>query len=124
MPRKSKLTAFHDLVGTVPDREIAVMANASIATVCNYRRRHSIPSYRSRLVSEEPPTRLQLSAEAPAPPAPKTTQETGAWAYAVTLEDGDELFVIDEGIITAAERATAAGMGRVTGIRCVGPALV
>ena len=125
MARKSKLTPFHDLVGTVPDREIAVMAGCSIATVCHYRQRHHIPSFRSSRAPEAlrtaqlPSTSLQPAAK------PRNLRSDTPQGYAVTLKTDQgsrEVYLIASGIVEAAERASA--FGTVIKLSHIGPALL
>ena len=113
MPRTSKLTLFHDLIGTVPDREIAVMAGCSIATVCHFRKRHDIPSFRSRLSSE---ARAQVGSTALVPHTiPKLAQVATAsppQAYRATVETGhgaQDYIVIGGSFVQAAQKATTKG---------------
>jgi transcriptional regulator with XRE-family HTH domain len=43
-PGQKRIAAYHELVGVVPDPEIAAMADVSLGTVRNYRRAHGIGS--------------------------------------------------------------------------------
>ena len=118
MPRRSKLTLFHDLIGTVPDREVAVMAEVSIASVCSYRKRHSIPSFRSMVgMSAEVIDIEEAAAEAPA--------AEPLQGYAATIETDAgmlERFLMAENLAAAA--AVAMKVGRVTRLTHLGPALI
>ena len=124
MPRKSKLKPFHDLVGTVPDREIAAMAGCSIATVCHYRQRYDIPSYRSRL-GEGAATSTLVTPTAHPSEAIGEAADTGLHGYTVTLRTRRgtwEAVVMAPGVVEAAK--IAARHGTVVRIAYVGSALV
>ena len=124
MARSSKLTKYHDLVGTVPDREIAAKAGVSIATVCHYRQRHNIPSYRSRIVSGgasvAPPERTASSI------SPVTSQRSsrldGYRATIATAEGTTDLIVVATDIVEAATKATR--KGKVIAMAYLAPAVV
>jgi hypothetical protein len=121
MPRKSKLTSFHDLIGTVPDREIASKAGCSIATVCHYRQRYEIPSFRSSLA----PDQLEAAPAQVAPTVRPVSRQPGvpvAYGYAVTFAgQAGEVCLIAGSIMEAAERAAL--HGSITRIVTLGPAL-
>lgn len=57
---QSKLTPFHDLMGTVPDAEIAQRANATTEGVKAYRARHHIPAHTAEPAVKTPRRRRVL----------------------------------------------------------------
>lgn len=63
--RSSKLDGYMDLVGTLPDREVAAMAGVTPENVRAFRRRHDIPA-RWRAEGEEAPVEAAPVVEAPA----------------------------------------------------------
>ena len=127
MARSSKLTKHHDLVGTVPDREVAAKAGVSIATVCHYRQRHNIPSYRSRIVSggasaapAAPPPQRATSSTSPATEQP--SDELGGYRATIQLAEGTaDLIVVATDIVEAATKATS--KGRVIAVTYLAPAV-
>ncbi len=110
MSRRSKLDPYHNLIGTVPDREIAQLAGCSIATVCHYRQRHAIPSFRSTLTEDAPPSASVAAPEAKA--GRGTKPPAGSQGYAATLRTatGEQVVVlIAPDLVAAARQAAAAG---------------
>ena len=101
------------------------MAGCSIATVCHYRQRHHIPSFRSSLAPEALRA-AQLPSAAFQPSAkPCTSRSDTPQGYAVTLktdEGSREAYLIASSIVEAAERASA--FGTVIKLSHIGPALM
>ncbi len=99
------------------------MAGVSIATVCHYRQRWNIPSYRSTLS----PDALAEPAAAPAPrPTARPKVSTGQQGFSVLVQtdDGPQKHItIAADIVTAARHASAATKGRVVEIVHLGPAI-
>ena len=124
MSRRSKLTPYHSQVGTVPDREIAKRAGCSIATVCHYRQRHNIPSYRSQLA----PAALEVGRATDSPAQPvlvRSSEDSALQGYAATMQTdqgSQEVYLIARDIVEAAERASKEGI--VSGLSYISPALV
>ena len=89
------------------------MAGCSIATVCHFRKRHHIPSFRSRFSSEA--LAQAGSAALVARPIPKVAQVATAsnpQAYRATVETehgAQDYIVIGESIVEAAQKATTKG---------------
>ena len=117
MPRPSKLTPFHDVIGTVPDREISVMAGVSIATVCHYRQRWNIPSYRSTLTTSTTPTNTSA-------PAPALMAGQQGFSVTILTEQGRQQHItIASDIVSAARRASSIAKGTIVEIVHLGPAI-
>jgi transcriptional regulator with XRE-family HTH domain len=119
--RRSKLDPFVSELGVMPDQELAEKAGVSLQAVRQYRRRHNI-SAPSREVAA-PAAPAAVVSEPAAASAPISGE---GWGYAVTvLRDNAEetCFLIAADIIDAARRAADANVGRVLGIRQLGPAL-
>ena len=127
MPRPSKLTPYHDVIGSVPDREISVMAGVSIATVCHYRQRWNIPSYRSTLAASATSTTSTNNAK------PKGTAQSpalgvlaGLQGFSVTVETPQgrqQHITIAHDIVSAARRASTSAKGKIVEIVHLGPAI-
>jgi hypothetical protein len=114
--RESKVSPFHDLVGKVPDREIAKKAGCSIATICHYRQARGIPSYRSTLSAPA----LEARRVSSAPPQQKQSLQ----GFAVVVGDQRlEYVVVAEGLEEAAYWAQKKAPGFVHEIRHLGPAI-
>lgn len=102
------------------------MAGVSIATVCHYRQRWNIPSYRSTL---SPDALAEPVAAAPAPrprPTARPKVATGQQGFSVLVQtdDGPQKHItIAADIVTAARHASAATKGRVVEIVHLGPAI-
>lgn len=115
------------------------MAGVSIATVCHYRQRWNIPSYRSTLApGAEPAPRPDAAPEAPSSPAVQTSIQKGSLqkpsvqkanvpqGFSVTIQTEDGLkrhVTIASDIVKAAQRATQMAQGSVVEIVHLGPAL-
>ena len=122
--RKSKLDPFVDLLGKVPDAEVAELAGVTSENVRAFRRRHSIEAgWRSGSQSPTP------SAQPAAVPA-AASASPAAQGYSVTASgfDTDHIIVAAD-MVEAAKRATEAVRAlvpgaRVMAIRHLGPAIV
>jgi hypothetical protein len=97
------------------------MAGVSIATVCHYRQRWNIPSYRSTLSPEalaEPASTPARVAPAPVGVAPSLSpmSASGQQGYSVMVQtdSGQQRHItIATDIVAAARHASAAAKGRV-----------
>ena len=106
----SILDSFRDQFGSVPDSEIAVMADITEAEATAYRTAHGIAA------AAEPPTLRHLAAP------PETT--TDFQGYSVTIGGIDHIVVAAD-ITDAAEQAVQAHLsGAITSIQHLGMALV
>jgi hypothetical protein len=144
--RRSKLDPYADLLGTVPDGEVAAMAGVTSENVRAYRRRHSIPTQWRELrraggrpaaapVAAAPAPAAAAPVAAPAAPvaaasAPVVAKVAGTvQAYAIAVAGSDvEYFIVAANIAAAATAALAAlpgvaGTDQITGIRHLGPAI-
>ncbi len=118
----SALDAFRDQLGSVPDSEIAAMADLSEAEVAAYRTAHGIAAPAS--VRRVRRTARAASAPAASAPASLPTTAEGLQGYAVTIS-GTEHIVLAADIAEAASSAVRARIsGEITAIRHLGPALV
>ena len=115
--RKSALDPYFDLLGTVPDSEIAVMAGVTNENVRAYRRRHGIDASWKGARPHKP---LVTSAPQISPPVPVSTGQIG---YLVSLEGQEDRVVVAADFVTAARVASAASTVRVLGLRVLGPVL-
>lgn len=134
--RPSRLDPYIDVLGKVPDAEIARMAGVTPQNVRAFRSRHKIaPTWREEPeVSEEPaaPAAVEEPAvPAPAPAQPATPAAPAAVGlkegYAASLEGSDEeVLVVGVDIVEAAERLSA-GLGAraqaIVRLRHIGPAI-
>jgi hypothetical protein len=121
MPRPSKLTPFHDVIGTVPDREISVMAGVSIATVCHYRQRWNIPSYRSTLTASAATAKTNGTAH-----SSPSGMQAGLQGFSVTIQTTQgrqQHITIANDIVSAARRASSSTQDRIVEIVHLGPAI-
>lgn len=100
------------------------MAGVSIATVCHYRQRWNIPSYRSTLSPNalaEPVAPAPRSRQAP---RPKLNTEQQGFSVIVQTSDGPQKHItIASDIVTAARNASSVTSGRVIEITHLGPAI-
>lgn len=104
VPRKSKMDAFRNLVGTMPDAAVATRAGVSSATVSAYRRNHNLPRFqRARGPA--------LVAEGSSSASPGTR-----FAWRVTLASGDAGIVVGETVVDAAMSLGAQMKGQVLNI--------
>lgn len=120
--RKSKLDPFVDLLGKVPDAEVAELAGVTSENVRAFRRRHSIDAgWRSAGPAPVP-------AAEPASAGPAAAGSAQGYSVSATGLDMDHVIVAAD-MVEAAMRATAAVRkaspdARVTAIRYLGPAIV
>ncbi|MEC7946548.1 MAG: hypothetical protein VX265_03210 [Myxococcota bacterium] len=107
--RKSKLDPYQDLLGKVPDAEVAAMANVTSENVRAYRRRHSIEAEwrRSTPPAEPPKAAVVRSSVAP------VAASSGTQAYAVIVEGKDDVFIVLASNFVAAANEAAARVGDV-----------
>lgn len=110
-PRKSRIDAFADLVGTVPDRVVAERAKVSVNAVRNWRvKRHVKARGRAAEVA------------APAAAAVAAVPSTGSQAYRVVV-GGDERavrVVVAASLSAAAAHAESAGLGPILAVEWLG----
>jgi transposase len=120
-PRKSRIDEFADLVGTVPDREVAEQAGVSINTVRNWRVKRGVePRGRSggaAAPSAAPALRIAPPATSLVPAAPEAPP-AGASAWKVVAGSTVRV-VVAASIVEAASRAAAAGLGVVTSLEWI-----
>lgn len=130
-PRKSRIDAFSDLVGTVPDRVVAEKAGVSVNAVRNWRvkrkvaaqgRRAARAAAPSTIASGAPSAALPAPAPAPAPAAPRTAAGS-AWRVVAGGSDRVVRVVVAATLAEAAARAEAAGLGRVVALEWIGEVL-
>ncbi len=116
------VAARFNLLGKVPDHEIARLAGVSVRTVASYRTRHGIAGFRAP-VAPKPVSAPPAAAPpaAPAEPAPTNgapavaaspvgLAPTGEVAWRVSIGVGDAAFeriVVGDSVAAAAERALA-----------------
>lgn len=129
--RKSKIDAFADMLGQVPDRVIAEQAGVTLNAVRNYRAKRGIPAA-TRGGSTPTP--------APTTPAPTTTASPEAAprrapvpaaganhsAYRITSSQNgseDVHIVVATSLSDAASRAESAGLGHVVSLEWIGSVL-
>lgn len=119
--RKSKLDPYQDLLGKVPDAEVAAMASVTSENVRAYRRRHSIDAEWRR------PASLAEAPEAPVvpPPVAPVAAPSGTQAYAVIVEGKDDVFIVLAASFVAAANEAAARVGdaRILSLEHVGSVL-
>ena len=103
------------------------MAGVSIATVCHYRQRWNIPSYRSTLApGAESAARAVKPTESSAALSVAPVALTGQQGFSVTIltDAGREKHItIADDIVSAARRASKAARGKVVEIVHLGPAI-
>lgn len=149
--RASKLDPYTDLIGNVPDREVAAMAGVTAENVRAFRRRHDIPALwrdgADKPAAEPTPEPAVEAAPEPTPapaapraevesvfvpvPAPKLPAPRAGSGYSVQVNFGDgtaEYFIVSTDIASAAIAAATAvaglGGGDIVAIRHLGPALL
>lgn len=88
--RKSKLDAFADMLGKVPDSEIARMADVTQENVRTYRMRRGIEAPRApgaEAVTKPAPAVAEVTETAPkAAPAPKASTPSAGLVFSVQIE--------------------------------------
>ena len=116
---------FADLLGRIPDGEVARQAGVSRYAVAQYRKRRSIPSVRLAREEQAGPT---------TPSVPTSPDQISAWLVRVTLETGRQrTFVVTGRNLEEAVRAATGSVGermegstqrwRITGLELAGSPL-
>lgn len=101
--RRSKISPFHDQVGTVPDRVIAEKAGVTVNAVSNYRRRRKIPAFEGAYDGPSATSAPSASVTtAPSAPTPRTS--SGERVYVVTRDDSSTAYVVASSLAEAAQR--------------------
>lgn len=131
--RRSKLDPYQDLLGKVPDAEVAAMAGVTSENVRAFRRRHSIQAEwrtearaaKAAPVVEAPPVVEAAPVVAAAPVAKAPAAARGAQAYAVIVDGKDDVFIVlaDSFVAAANEAASRLGDARILSLEHVGSAL-
>lgn len=106
-PRRSKLDPFHDQVGSVPDSEIAALAEVTPEAVRMCRRKHNISAG----------WRKELSPIPASPRAAPKALPSASRGYAVSVihnGEAQEHIVIAQDIAEAAKQAVARAEGTVS----------
>ena len=131
--RISKLDPYRDMLGNVPDREVADKAGVTAENVRAYRRRHSIPATWREDGEQTSP--LPKRGRGRPPGVARATRPgrvgTGQQGYSIHVVVGTtthEYMIIAADISSAAESAQATirsrhPNGEITAIRHLGPAL-
>jgi len=109
----SRIDPFRELLGRVPDVEVAALAGVTRAAVRNYRSRRNILSNAENRRRSEVVASPRSSAKSPA---------EGTVAFRVCLVNGQTGVILAESVVEAARRARAAGL-KVSLIQRVGPVL-
>jgi hypothetical protein len=109
----SRIDSFRDLLGRVPDAEVAALAGVTRAAVRNYRSRRNI-------LSNAENRRRLVKAAAKMPDAGESTPT--AVAFRVSLVDGRAGVILADSVVDAARRARSAGL-KVTLVQRIGPIL-
>jgi hypothetical protein len=127
----SKLGAFADRLGVLPDREVAAMAGLTPTAVTNYRLRPGIPSANARAKPAVPSASPTLPVvPASAEPAPTPDADADVYAWTVTIVVGGEeheRLIVAAGMVEAGDIAVRGAErlgGEVTRIRRSGLAFV
>jgi hypothetical protein len=102
--RKSKLAAFADIIGVLPDREVAERASATIEAVRMYRKRHNIPA---PAAAEAAPAAAEAAA-----PAPAEAPASAPVAESAPAESAAAAAVSDEPAAAAAPARAPRGDGK------------
>jgi hypothetical protein len=124
--RRSALDPFIDLLGTVPDSEVAARANVTGENVRAFRRRHGIdadwPGARSRSKS----TSTVVSGPAAVVGRKVLPQNTSnaVFGFLVTLREEGDHVVMAPDMTQAVSLAVAATSTEIIAIRSLGPLLV
>ena len=95
------------------------MAGVSIATVCHYRQRWSIPSYRSTLAAGSDSMDVAASSH----PSGVLTGQQGFSVTIQTAKGRQQHITIADDIVAAARRASAIAKGKIVEIIHLGPAI-
>ena len=109
----SRIDPFLELLGRVPDAEVAALAGVTRAAVRNYRSRRNI-------LSNAENRRRSVKAAAETAGADELTPTSVA--FQVSLVDGRAGVILAESVVDAARRARSAGL-KVTLVQRIGPIL-
>lgn len=112
--RRSRIAEFEELLGQVPDEEIAQKAGVAVGTVRNFRTRKGIPAAGR---AAKKPARAERGRRSR---ARTVTDQAGEYGWRVTLQtDRGELdrIVLAGDVAEATRRAAAAGLGEVVGLQ-------
>lgn len=113
-PRKSRIDAFAELVGTVPDRVVAEKANVSINAVRNWRLKHQVAGARRPAEPES------LAHSQPGRPR---TNGSGSGAWKVIVGSGHDRVVrvvVASSLSDAASRVESARLGPIVALEWIG----
>ncbi len=105
----SRIEPYQELLGALPDEDIAVLAGVTRTAVRNFRTRRSIPSMSERKRSAGAKQR-----------APSTQNADNQLAYEIDCLDGRRGVILGQDVVEVARRARENGL-KVRGIRLVGP---
>lgn len=120
--RQSRVDAYADLLGKVPDRVIAEKAKVSVQAVRNRRVRLGIPSSRAYGAMQYAELgNKQAGVTGVTPPIHRTLPVDGAKAWKVELRSGEVAFVVGDSIAAAAQ---ATGSHNVIKLELAGPMLI
>ena len=109
----SRIDPFREILGRVPDAEVAALAGVTRAAVSNYRcRRNILSNAESRRRSVKAPNQAPIAGGS----------EPSTFAFRVSLVDGRAGVILAESVVDAARRARSAGL-KVSLIQRVGPIL-
>jgi hypothetical protein len=115
-PRKSKVGAYRDQIGVLPDREVATLAGVTVSNVQKYRSRRGIPPIRA------PGAALRGMEPTPEPEATAPTQTPSASSVALAAPAKQprasrlDAFVGQMGVLTDDSVAALAGLSA-SGVR-------
>lgn len=133
--RRSALDAWLDILGKVPDAEVAQKASVTPENVRTYRNRRGIPAvWRNNVEEAHPPAPVAAPVAAPVPvaaPAPAEPVTAPSQAWLVEVEQGTQQItgvVIASSLAAAAEASVSTANNRYSGgmvrsIRWVGTIL-
>ncbi|MBX2801184.1 MAG: hypothetical protein KTR31_26120 [Myxococcales bacterium] len=113
--RRSKIDAFAELLGQVPDRVVAEKAGVTLNAVRNYRAKRGIQA------AGRAATPMPQVAHATAITLRDSAADDGAWR--VTTENGGSQavrVVVAGSLAEAANRAEAAGLGQIVSLEWIG----
>ncbi len=117
--RRSKIDAFADMLGQVPDRVIAEKAGVTLNAVRNYRTKRNIQAATRSNVAAAPTAAPTMNGLPPAP----TDGSAHESAWRVTAEDGDHRatrVVVAPSLAEAASRAESANIGHIVSLEWIG----
>jgi hypothetical protein len=128
--RPSRLDPYIDVLGKVPDAEIARMAGVTPQNVRAFRSRHKIaPVWREESEVSREPAAPAATAETAPPPRPLAAPSSVGLkeGYAAIMEgSNEEILVVGVDMVDAAERLGAGLGSRVQAVVClrhIGPAI-